>query len=82
MMRDKLLQIKHILNTKSINGFLVQGQNKMLRMSFCPDCERPVRNNDYIMRKVKEFLLVKDYDDLVINIVGREIYINKVRKSV
>lgn len=78
MMRDKLLEIKHILNTKSINGFLVQGQNKMLRMSYCPDCERLVRNNDYIMRKVKEFLMKKDYNDIIINIVDREIYIEKI----
>lgn len=80
-MRDKLLQIKHILDNKCLNGILVQGNNKLLRLSMNTSCERKVKNSPYIIRCVYEFLKNRDYTDLLISEVDKEVYIQKINEK-
>lgn len=76
-MKEKLIEIKRILDTKVLNGYQIK-KNKQMKLYICTGCERKVRNAPYFYKSVKKFLQGGGYSDLVINDLGNEIYIDKV----
>lgn len=78
-MRDKLLRIKHILENRCINGFRIKNKTELI--IYCnPHCQRKVETDDYIWRSVKGFLKERDYEELIINDLNREVYVSKIKK--
>lgn len=75
-MKNKLLQIKHILDTRVVNGFHIKN-NMQLKLYINTACERKVKNNPYIYNSVKQFLKGNDYQDFIINDLEDIIYIDK-----
>lgn len=76
-MREKLIEVKHILDTKVINGFLIKNK-RHLKLYVNTECQRRVKNGPYIYKSVKNFLKEGEYSDLIINDLGKEIYIDKL----